>query len=315
MDLGAYRAAIRARWDGVAVEPAVVHSVVRDATGREIVRRRRVYESWTNEVYEVKTDDGRRFAVRFARRSVRRFEGEAWALARCAAAGVPVPEVVAVIALASAEPMEACVQTWVEGERLVWAADRIGPVETCRLVEHAGELLARIHDIPVAGFGPVDGSGRGLDAAESVPAYDRATIDETALRLGLDRQLVLAAMEATCAAAPTRGAPVLAHGDLATKHIVVRRGRVEAVLDFETARGSDASYDIAVWDLINGPVPPRACLVRGYRRAGGQLREQSVAWWRCALRLRSLESNAAWYEENGVEPLAAGLSADLRVLA
>ncbi len=161
----------------------------------------------------------------------------------------------------------------------------------------------------------VDGVGRAphpyLSADRRSTLGDVERIRQTGQHLGIDQSLLEAALEAATATEQSQRA-VLAHGDFATKHLVIRQGQLRGILDFETARGSDRAYDIAIWDLINGPDPPRACLAEGYRQAGGDFSDTSVARWRCNLRLRALADNQDWYRHRSTVEVSNALADDVR---
>ena len=108
--------------------------------------------------------------------------------------------------------------------------------------------------------------------------------------------------------------PCLVHGDFATKHILVQAGVVVGLIDFETVRGGQAGYDLAVWDLINGPLPPRSCLMEGYQAVArsDDSMEQQAAVWRIALSVRALTTSTDSFKENSAANLAESLRHDLK---
>ncbi len=315
VDLTQYRAALAEHWQGKSITRTQLATIVQDHLGLAMTGSRPVLESWTNEVHQVTVTGGAVYAVRLARRRHDRFPAEAWALREAVKAGIPVPEVIVCSRVEEPEPLEVCIQHWMDGERLLWIAAGLGKNDTCRLGSEAGALLARIHQIPVEGFGLVDGAGRAPHQCLSDDRHstlgDTELIRETGQRLGIDRSLVEEALQAATTTEPSQHA-VLAHGDFAIKHLVIRHGQLRGILDFETARGSDRAYDIAIWDLINGPDPSRACLADGYRHAGGDFSETSVARWRCTLRLRALADNQDWYRHRSTFEVRNALTDDVR---
>ncbi|MFF4249048.1 aminoglycoside phosphotransferase family protein [Streptomyces sp. NPDC001822] len=82
-------------------------------------------------------------------------------------------------------------------------------------------------------------------------ALFREALDE--LRDEYDTGLVLAAWEASLAAAPWGGAPVWIHGDLLPGNLLVAKGRLSAVIDFATLRAADPAGDLlAAWYAFTG---------------------------------------------------------------
>jgi aminoglycoside phosphotransferase (APT) family kinase protein len=200
----------------------------------------------TNLVYQVNTGD-RSVIVRVnadpARLKVFKRERQAMSLARNAR--LPIPRVLHV----GADPHTFMVLENVRGIVGTHAYDKIGTVR------QMGQITARIHGIRMPGFGPA-----AVDSAFAVPAPRRhswgahleadlkASERITTLeRLGMllpdnaDRmRQILVHMSAW------RRNPVLHHGDMRLKNIIVDRdGRIIAVLDWEQCTSSVP----ALWDL------------------------------------------------------------------
>jgi aminoglycoside phosphotransferase (APT) family kinase protein len=110
----------------------------------------------------------------------------------------------------------------------------------------------------------VDAGGRrdatgGRDAAAGVDAAGGSGGTPSALGIGgsrceVDVATVTAAWEESLAAAVWPGEPVWIHGDLSPGNVLVRRGRVSAVIDFACLGVGDPACDLLVaWNLFTGP--------------------------------------------------------------
>jgi aminoglycoside phosphotransferase (APT) family kinase protein len=146
---------------------------------------------------------------------------------------------------------------WLDGD--VAQPQRIGDLREFA-VDVAGFLTALRRVDPTGGPAP----GRhNFFRGGALATYD----DETRRALdtlgpGVDRVVVTEAWE-TALAATWHGAPVWFHGDVATGNLLVRDGRLCAVIDFGTSGVGDPSCDTAIaWTLLSGP--SRAAFVDAY---------------------------------------------------
>jgi aminoglycoside phosphotransferase (APT) family kinase protein len=141
------------------------------------------------------------------------------------------------------------VYRWLPGEEA--RADRLRePVGTAE--ELAGFIRA-LHGIEVVD--PPSGGGRGGPLA----ARDAATKGAIAALDGeLDARAVTAVWEEALAAPVWAGPPVWVHGDLAPGNLLLRDGRLAAVLDFGALNAGDPAVDLLVaWNLFSGEARER----------------------------------------------------------
>jgi aminoglycoside phosphotransferase (APT) family kinase protein len=208
-----------------------------------------------------------------------RFATEAAALRGASAKGVPVPTVVAHDDDDAALGSPYLITEFVQGETLARrilrdpAYDEVRP----RLAAQCGDILARIHQIPVAdvpGLAPVDSLQllrRSLDAYEDpLPV----------LELGYRR------LEQE---PPEPRTEVVVHGDFRNGNLIVGTEGVRAVLDWEEVHVGDGLKDLGwlcarVWRFGGaGPVGGfgrREDLFAGYEAAGGgAVDPDAVRWW------------------------------------
>lgn len=197
---------------------------------------------------------------------------EARLLELAAAAGVPVPEVLAV--LPANGPLGAgYLMRHVEGETIPrrflreerFAAARAGLARQC------GEILARLHAIEPASLPPLHVS----------PA--RGELDSYAQRhrsYGWPKPVFELALRWLREHAPDPGsAPALVHGDFRSGNLMIDESGVAAVLDWELAHLGDPMEDLG-WICVNswrfgrdtrpvGGFGTREDLFAGYEAAGG----------------------------------------------
>ncbi|HKD34995.1 MAG TPA: aminoglycoside phosphotransferase family protein [Gaiellaceae bacterium] len=204
---------------------------------------------------------------------------------------VPVP--LAVGSPADGYPWTWSVYTWLEGESAISS-----PLEDPDAA--ATDLAAFIKalegiDVP-ATRAPAKGTSRGAPVA----GLD-ASVRESIAGLGREIEVarVTAVWEAALEASVWEQPPVWVHGDLDARNLLVRRGRIAAVVDFGCLGIGDPACDVAVaWKLF----PPEA---RGrfrealsiddatWARARGWIVYQSLG----ALAYYTLETNPSLFSE------------------
>ncbi|MDP1631606.1 MAG: phosphotransferase family protein [Caulobacter sp.] len=205
------------------------------------------------------------------------------ALIRAAAAlGAPVPEVLHVCAPDSAVG-EAYVMNRIEGEALgkrIARDDAFAAVRP-KLARQCGEVLAKIHAVPLEGL-PALNHSSALDELEKYEAAYRG--------LGANRPIFEAAFRWLKDRAPPLDRPVLLHGDFRNGNIMFDPVRgVAAVLDWELAHIGDPAEDMgwlctASW-RFGGPGPVGGFgqyddLLAGYEAAGGApISLERVKYW------------------------------------
>ncbi|MEI9996559.1 MAG: aminoglycoside phosphotransferase family protein [Rhizomicrobium sp.] len=137
---------------------------------------------------------------------------------------------------------------WLEGENPL--PDRLP--DPNRVATDLAQFLLALQRIDPA-EGPPPGAhnfGRGMALA----ARDRITRKAIAQSEGLlDIAAATAAWEKDLRAAPPSAAPVWIHGDLNAGNLLLRGGRLGAVLDFEGLAVGDPAVDlILAWSLFSG---------------------------------------------------------------
>lgn len=173
---------------------------------------------------------------------------QAWLPILAPALPLPVPEPVFAGRPAGAYPWPWSICRWIEGrtprdgDHLVQAArDLAGFVAALRAQDAAGGPRAGRHNF-----------GRGLPLA----TRDAATREAIAACQGLiDTGAALEAWIRDSAAPPWDGPPVWVHGDLCRGNLLLREGRLAAVIDFGGLGVGDPACDLLpAWNLFDPPV-------------------------------------------------------------
>lgn len=211
-----------------------------------------------NMVFATESDDGCPLIVKVRRHHRRaRYDVAAWAARQLATVGVPGPQILW-------HDQDVCIETRCPGRPLASVDDKPSSEQDLAAVTVAGELLRRLHTVPVRGFGRLDATGTGTHQSlhawllHPSPACS-STTDDDLLALTQHVRRVLRACVQRLPEAPAR----LLHGDWTARHVLAESGRVTGVVDLESARGGDPLADLAGWSLQEPP-PITAALLAGY---------------------------------------------------
>ena len=204
---------------------------------------------------------------------------EALAIMAAARAGVPEPEIM--VHSDDPSPLDApfILMERVEGETLarrILRDEEFAAVRP-RLAEQCGEILARIHSIPLAEVPGLERPDVLAKLRETLAEFDDPS---PALELGL-RWLEQHRPEPTD--------DVVLHGDYRNGNLVVAPDGIRAVLDWENVHRGDPMQDLGylcvrAWrfgaDEPVGGFGPYADLFRGYERVSGRrVKPEIVRWW------------------------------------
>ena len=267
---------LRSRHDSMATPQPLIDRWVRVATGSAVHTAVRIIVGQDNEVHDVVTTDGHRIIVRISHRPDPRFTGERWALDAARALGVPTPGVLLIDQVdhvgPEGTPVTVCVEDKLPGVSLRTLLDA-GHRPTGAIAE-LGELVARIHQVRVDGFGYLRAEGRGWDIPFSAVMLDlldrRTDLHRAATHWAEPVESVeqgLAVLDAHRSHFAFDD-PRLVHGDLGVDHILISDDRVTGIIDFQECSGNHPVLDLAHWELTHHHLVPTAELLTGYQRAG-----------------------------------------------
>jgi aminoglycoside phosphotransferase (APT) family kinase protein len=204
---------------------------------------------------------------------------EARAIEAAARAGVPEPRILAYSDDTDRVDAPFILMEHVEGETLARRILRDEKLADARelLAEQCGEILARIHSVPLDEVPGLRSYDVVADIRETLDSFDDASPQ---LELGLrwlERNR------------PTANAPVLVHADFRNGNLVVGPEGVRAVLDWERLHYGDPMEDLGylcvrAW-RFGGSKPVGGFgdyedLFRGYERiSGSTVDPEVVRWW------------------------------------
>ncbi|GAA1753557.1 aminoglycoside phosphotransferase family protein [Streptomonospora arabica] len=178
-----------------------------------------------------------------------------------------------------------------EADRGTAAPTGTGAADPVRLAEDLAAFITALRSVPTAG---APESGRGGPLAER-DRETRAAID--ALHGTVDTRAATAVWEAALRLPDPAGASAWLHGDLSPGNVLVREGRLAAVIDFGGVGVGDPAADlIPAWNLL--PAGAR----EPFRRAVGADR---TAWQRARAWALSIALIQLPYYRATNPPLAA----------
>jgi aminoglycoside phosphotransferase (APT) family kinase protein len=165
---------------------------------------------------------------------------------------LPIPTPIAVGAPAHGYPWEWSVYGWLPGETA--ARDRIADLGD--FAAAVAYFLRALHRIDAAG-GPEAGSHNFFRGGPLTVYDDQTRQAIRALGARVDGNAAVQIWERALSA-PYSAAPVWVHGDVAANNLLVRNGRLSAVLDFGCCAVGDPACDLVLfWTFLQGSARDR----------------------------------------------------------
>jgi len=216
-----------------------------------------------------------------------------------AAAGVPVPNLVAYCLLKEGEGRCCwCVEEFVEGEEFY--PERTDFCCAAAISADLGRQLKRLHGVRLDGFGYLSGEPpRGQYATwEEWVASEQTNAEEAVELSGVGGRGRTRLEEAyVFLQTAFQGEARLCHGDFAGDNLLVRGRRLVAALDWENAMACDPAHDVAYWFLWHGDEQLLNALLSAYAPENPELfRERVLAHY-----LLLAAQFIVWYTGEGDE--------------
>ena len=163
---------------------------------------------------------------------------------------LPIPVPLALGEPSDEFPFPWSVYPWLAGDDAT-----VAPLDPARAARDLGRFVAALHAVDGLDAGPRPSAanyGRGVPLAERDRSTRHSTAEAAAAGLA-DGPAVTAVWDEALAAPPWDGPPVWLHGDIAAGNLLVRDGRIAAVIDWGTMGVGDPACDLTVaWELFAG---------------------------------------------------------------
>ena len=166
-----------------------------------------------------------------------------------------------------------CVQKKLEGQVLErGSVDRHSLDENRlrKLINHAGEILGKIHSVKTNGFGSLDKDGAGK--YKSFTELMRLNEKQQEAYLQLANKTAFSQMEMKeiinivneKSKGVTDTVACLNHGDYGAKHFIFEGDKITGILDWGEVCGNSPLYDFVRWDYWFADDIPTGWLIEGY---------------------------------------------------
>jgi len=235
---------------------SLIFDLIRQTTGDEPISHEKLVRGYDNEVYAVQTRQGRDYIVRLQQQGRTGYVEEQWAMERCRAVGVPVPEICHLGALTVGDQSKpVMVQRRIAGSPLCEVQATLTHDERAHVYRQVGVVLSKIHSIAVDGFYKLNPDGvwdfPDWESIAQANVGDRTAERPQLQPAGLtDEEIDTLLALIVDAAPPTNRQPVLCHGDFRPDHLFVDADlTLTGVIDFGEFQGGLPHVDFVSLSL------------------------------------------------------------------
>lgn len=264
----AYRKYLEKKHSAFATSDDLIKSIVQKATGSELISKNKIIEGEVNEVYDVKTKEGKNVIVRISRLGRESFESEERVIRLARMAEAPAPKVLLIEDATEDSNITFCVEEKMEGVPLKSVMKDMDKEVLRKIISEAGAVLSKIHNITVETFGPLDGGetyNSWKDFIFRIENKKKNIVKATKI-VDIDPHLIDKSFEILNENVNMfeLKTPKLLHGDFSPKHFMVKDGHLVGIIDFEDAKGGDPIRDIAWLSYFYHDAFPLEWLQEGY---------------------------------------------------
>lgn len=272
-----YKAFLEKMHSGFRTPDYIVENSIRKVVGVGIKNKEKVIAGEVNEVYDVSPETGNNLIVRISRNKNNRFLPEKWAVEKCKEIGVPVPTILLVEDVETkSEKLHVCVEDKIEGFQFqtLIKKEELTQDEIENITVQSGNLLSKIHGIRTKGFGNLNPQGVGEYKSweEYMLKHNKKpnVLLSLARKSGVDEKLITSGLKILETNKPLYHniQSRLAHTDYGTKHMLIKDGKINGILDFENVMASDIAYDFSWWNYFGENRPSVKWLIEGYKEHG-----------------------------------------------
>ena len=262
---------LRARHNKWNTPPQLIHKYVQKATGDAIAQASRIILGQDNEVYDITSDKNHQFIVRVSHKENHRFEAECWALNAAREVGVPTPRVLLIEqAVYDDSIVTFCIEEKLPGISLDVLLQSGLNRDLNKAIDQIGDVLGKLHSVKIDGFGylQLDGKGQQTSFAEiMLMANERqAELYEAAKKWNVPIKNITSGLELLNKHSELYqfNTPILVHGDLGQKHILVEGDHISGIIDMQDCSGNHPIIDFVAWDAYWSERIPTSKLIASY---------------------------------------------------
>lgn len=263
---------LKARHNKMSTPLELINTYVQKAVKSPIANANRLVIGQMNEVYDIATKDGQNIIVRISPQEDPRFEAERWALDASRKAGVPTPKVFLVErAEFNKKPVTFCIEVKLPGKPLdELLKDKKAKAKLNNAIKQIGDVLGKIHNVKVDGFGYLQPNGKGWDISFSSIMLDLLKKEDELLKASAQWSVPHSKVKKGLALLVENtdlydyDKPSLTHGDFGPPHILVDDDSISGVIDMQECSGNHPVFDFVHWETTYGKDIPLQQLIDSY---------------------------------------------------